>query len=140
MYVPEHLTEIFTFENLLKAFRSSASNHRHKEDVQEFLNHLYLNIRRIEKTFKKGEYPEITYHSFVVKQPKLRVVWATSFEIRVIQHCFCDVFLTPFFEQIYVPRNCACRKDKGTDYAASCLKADLKYYYRENADSNSGYV
>lgn len=107
MYVPEHLTEIFTFENLLKAFRSSASNHRHKEDVQEFLNHLYLNIRRIEKTFKKGEYPEITYHSFVVKQPKLRVVWATSFEIRVIQHCFCDVFLTPFFEQIYVPRNFA---------------------------------
>ena len=140
MYVPEHLTEIFTFENLLKAFRSSASNHRHKEDVQEFLNHLYLNIRRIEKIFKKGEYPEITYHSFVVKQPKLRVVWATSFEIRVIQHCFCDVFLTPFFEQIYVPRNCACRKEKGTDYAANCLKADLKYYYRENADSNSGYV
>lgn len=140
MYVPEHLTEIFTFENLLKAFRSSASNHRHKEDVQQFLNHLYLNIRRIEKIFKKGEYPEITYHSFVVKQPKLRVVWATSFEIRVIQHCFCDVFLTPFFEQIYVPRNCACRKDKGTDYAAYCLKADLKYYYRENADSNSGYV
>ena len=140
MYVPEHLTEIFTFENLLKAFRSSASNHRHKEDVQEFLNHLYLNIRRIEKTFKKGEYPEITYHSFVVKQPKLRVVWATSFEIRVIQHCFCDVFLTPFFEQIYVPRNCACRKDKGTDYAANCLKADLKYYYRENGDSNLGYV
>lgn len=82
MYVPKHLTEIFTFENLLKAFRSSASNHRHKEDVQEFLNHLYLNIRRIEKIFKKGEYPEITYHSFVVKQPKLRVVWATSFEIR----------------------------------------------------------
>lgn len=36
MYVPEHLTEIFTFENLLKAFRSSASNHRHKADVQEF--------------------------------------------------------------------------------------------------------
>ena len=140
MYVPEHLTEIFTFENLLKAFRSSASNHRHKEDVQEFLNHLYLNIRRIEKIFKKGEYPEITYHSFVVKQPKLRVVWATSFEIRVIQHCFCDVFLTPFFEQIYVPRNCACRKDKGTDYAANCLKADLKYYYRDNGSSNSGYV
>lgn len=140
MYVPEHLTEIFTFENLLKAFRSSASNHRHKEDVQEFLNHLYLNIRRIEKIFKKGKYPEITYHSFVVTEPKLRVVWATSFEIRVIQHCFCDVFLTPFFEQIYVPRNCACRKDKGTDYAANCLKADLKYYYRENADSNSGYV
>ena len=140
MYVPEHLTEIFTFENLLKAFRSSASNHRHKADVQEFLNHLYLNIRRIEKIFKRGEYPEITYHSFVVKQPKLRVVWATSFEIRVIQHCFCDVFLTPFFEQIYVPRNCACRKDKGTDYAANCLKADLKYYYRENGDSNLGYV
>lgn len=140
MYVPEHLTEIFTFENLLKAFRSSASNHRHKEDVQEFLNHLYLNIRRIEKTFKKGEYPEITYHSFVVKQPKLRVVWATSFEIRVIQHCFCDVFLTPFFEHIYVPRNCACRKEKGTDYAANCLKADLKYYYRDNGGSNSGYV
>lgn len=140
MYIPEHLTEIFTFENLLKAFRSSASNHRHKADVQEFLNHLYLNIRRIEKIFKKGEYPEITYHSFVVKQPKLRVVWATSFEIRVIQHCFCDVFLTPFFEQIYVPRNCACRKDKGTDYAANCLKADLKYYYRDNGGSNSGYV
>lgn len=139
MYVPEHLTEIFTFENLLKAFRSSASNHRHKVDVQEFLNHLYLNIRRIEKIFKKGEYPEITYHSFVVTQPKLRIVWATSFEIRVIQHCFCDVFLTPFFEQIYVPRNCACRKDKGTDYAANCLKADLKYYYREKG-TNEGYV
>ena len=139
MYVPEHLTEIFTFENLLKAFRSSASNHRHKADVKEFLNHLYLNIPRIEKTFKKGEYPEITYHSFVVTQPKLRVVWATSFEIRVIQHCFCDVFLTPFFEQIYVPRNCACRKDKGTDYAANCLKSDLKYYYREKG-TNEGYV
>jgi len=62
MYVPEHLTEIFTFENLLKAFRSSASNHRHKEDVQEFLNHLYLNIRRIEKTFKKANYIKFKYY------------------------------------------------------------------------------
>lgn len=136
--VPEHLTEIFTFENLLSAFKKASKNKRKKKDVSLFRENLYGNLLRIERMFKHGKYPEIKYHSFIVEQPKRRVVWATTFEVRVIMHCFCDEFLTEFFEPLYSDRNCACRTGKGTEYAAKCLKQDLVEYYKANG--NEGYI
>lgn len=138
MKIPEHLTDIFTFENLLHAYKKASKNKRNKKDVSKFRNNLYQNIYRIEKTFKHGKYPKIKYHSFVVTQPKRRVVWATTFEIRVIMHCFCDEFLTEFFEQFYSERNCACRKGMGPNYAGNCLKQDMIAHFTKYG--NSGYV
>lgn len=60
--IPEHLTDIFTFENLLHAYKKASKNKRNKKDVSKFRNNLYQNIYRIEKTFKHGKYPEIKYH------------------------------------------------------------------------------
>ena len=100
------------------------------------------DLFEITKT-KKGKYQiEAIGYSDKAQTIKIKTKDGKSHKIGIESKsdCFCDVFLTPFFEQIYVPRNCACRKEKGTDYAANCLKADLKYYYRENGDSNSGYV
>lgn len=138
MKIPEHLTDIFTFENLLRAYKKASKNKRNKKDVSKFREHLYQNIYRIEKTFKHSKYPEIKYHSFIVEQPKRREVWATTFEIRVIMHCFCDEFLTEFFEQFYSERNCACRKGMGPNYAGNCLKQDMVDHFAKYG--NSGYV
>lgn len=137
--IPEKLTDIFTFENLLKAFNKAAKSKRQKADVHKFKKDLFKNLMNIVRLFKRGKYPDIEYYSFIIEKPKRRIVWATTFEMRVIQHCFCDEFLTPFFEQYYVDRNCACRKGKGVDYASNILKTDLKSYYNQN-NTNSGWV
>lgn len=123
------LTDIFTFENLLRAFKKSAKGRRKKKDTQRFKENLYQNIGRIVRTFKRGEYPKIEYHSFTVYEPKQRVVWATSFEIRVVINCFCEECLIPFFEPLYADTNSASRKGMGTDYAKERLVNDLNSYY-----------
>lgn len=70
MQIPEKLTNIFTYENLLRAFKKAAKNKRAKSDVSRFHENLYANLLRIERGFFHNKYPDIIYHSFVIERPK----------------------------------------------------------------------
>ena len=133
------LTEIFTFEHLLKSYRKCAKGKRHKREVMEFKEDLFININYIVDLFAKGYYPEITYYSFMVYEPKKRTVWATHFAIRVIQACFCDYCLNEWFEPRLMSISSACRKRKGITHSIGLLKAYLHYFFNRY-HTNEGWV
>lgn len=128
MIIPK-LTEIFTFEHLLYSYHKCRKGKRNKNDVIRFETCLAKNLQRIEYTFKKGKYPPISYYNFIIHEPKEREVWATPFETRVIQTCFCEFFLVDYFEQFYYEESSACRKEKGISHAINIIKKSLHEYW-----------
>jgi len=124
--------EIFTFENLLKAHYSSRKNKRHKKEVIQYEENLLINIENLRRKLINGTYRIYTYNRFKIYEPKERNVASLSYENRIVQHCFCDNYLTPLFENRLIYDNAACRKNKGTDFARNRVETFLHKFFRKN--------
>lgn len=141
--------KIYEYENLYWSYRNARKSKRFKNEVLCFSYNLEENLinlqnHLIHKTYCLGE-----YHSFYVHEPKKRLVMALPFKDRVVQWAIYRK-LCPIFDKVFYEHSCACRKGKGTHYAANqlqywlrkldrspgktyYLKADIaKYFYRVN--------
>lgn len=143
--------EIFTLENLIRAYRKCFSKARKTPEVIRFKNHFMYRLTTIAHNFAKGILPEMIYYQFVITEPKLRIIDATTFELRVIQACYCEFYLYDKLSPYYIEQSSACQKGKGTFHAVNkveqyminraktnrtnfyVLKADIKGFF-ENID------
>jgi RNA-directed DNA polymerase len=126
------LTDIFTFKNLYLAHKKARLGKRHKKDVILFEMDLLANLSTLQKELQDGTYRIGAYHHFTIYEPKKREIQALSYRDRVVQHCLVDSFLMPLLEKHLIQDNCACRLDKGTDYARKRIKEFLVASFREN--------
>ena len=130
--------EIFTFDNLLKAHYKSRKNKRHKKEVIIFEENLLINIENLRRKLIKHQYQITSYNRFVIFEPKKRDVAALSYVDRIVQHCFCDNYLTPLLDKRLIYDNAACRKNKGTDFARDRVSSFLRYFYKKHR--LNGYI
>lgn len=129
------LEEIFTFENLYRAYRECRKSKQHKGEVIRFEINLSNNITDlmndiILKKYKLGKYKE-----FLIYEPKERKIEALPFKDRVVIKCFCDVVLRRKIEKRLIYDNAACRKEKGTTFAIKRLEKFLKEEYRKERNN-----
>lgn len=114
--------KLYNFKNLYQAYKLAHRGKINNKEVIEFDKHKIENLRRLQKQIQNKEWDKIfTYYRFTITDPKIRIVDALHFEGRIIQHILCDLILKPWFEPRLVKENCACRIDKGTDYAIKIL-------------------
>lgn len=130
--------EIFTFDNLLKAHYSSRKNKRHKKEVIVYEENLLINIENLRRRLINRTYKINSYNRFKIFEPKERNVASLSYENRIVQHCFCDNYLTPLLDCRLINDNAACRKNRGTDFARDRVKAFLHVFF--NKYNLNGYV
>lgn len=130
--------DIFTFENLLKAHYKSRKGKRHKKEVILFEDNLLVNIENLRRRLLNHTYRIVSYNQFTIYEPKKREVAALAYEDRVVQHCFCDNYLTPLLNNRLIFDNAACRKEKGTDFARNRVAGFLRSFYRKHG--LNGYV
>lgn len=141
--------EIYDFKNLYEAYKNARKSKRFKEEVLKFSSRLESNLIQIQNELIYKEYIPGEYHQFYVYEPKQRLIMALPFKDRVVQWAAYRQ-LYPIFDKIFYEYSCACRKGKGTHYAADqlqywlrkmdrspgktyYLKADVaKYFYRIN--------
>ena len=134
------IEEIFTFENLYKAYKGCRKSKQHKGEVIRFETNLSVNISNlmndiISKKYKLGE-----YRNFLIYEPKERVIEALPFKDRVVVKCFCDVVLRDKVERKLIYDNAACRIEKGTTFAIKRLEKFLKDEYRKENNNNIYYL
>lgn len=131
-----HLDEIFTFENLNEAYKNCRRSKQHKGEVIRFETALALNLNTLHKELITKKYTLGKYKKFYVYEPKERLIEALPFKDRVVIRCFCDACLKPKIDKRLVYDNCACRKEKGTNFAIERLHSFLRKEYRGENNNN----
>lgn len=142
-------SKIYDFENLYLSYREARKSKRYQNQVLKFSSQLESNLIQIQNELIHKEYTPGEYHQFYVYEPKQRLIMALPFRDRVVQWAIYRQ-LYPIFDKVFYQYSCACRKGKGTHYAADqlqywlrkmdrspgktyYLKADIaKYFYRIN--------
>ncbi len=140
--------EIISLKNLILAWRKARKGKTKKNYVIEFEKELPKNLRRLYFELKEQIYFPRPLETFVLRDPKTRVISKSDFQDRIIHHALCNV-IEPIFDKNFIYDNCANRKNKGSLFAlnrfnffkrkvtynlskeAHCLKADIKHYFKE---------
>jgi retron-type reverse transcriptase len=151
--------EIISFENLILAWKKARKGKTRKGYVIEFEQELFCNLMALHYELKYETYKPKPLVSFVLRDPKTRVISKSDFRDRIVHHAIVNI-LEPIFDRTFIYDSCANRKGKGNLFALKrfdyfkrkvsrngliaknlfndnnyvsgyCLKADIKHYFQE---------
>ncbi|MDX1984578.1 MAG: reverse transcriptase/maturase family protein [Bryobacteraceae bacterium] len=131
--------QITAFENLMEAARAAARGKRKRPDVARFLLNLEPELHTLRQQLLDGTYTPGEYRTFMIYEPKPRLISAAPFRDRVVHHALTRV-LEPVFERRFTDDSFACRKGFGTHAAIArarhacarypyVLKCDIRKYF-----------
>lgn len=122
--------KVIDFGNLYRAFQSSKSGKGYKKSAAKFNTMALDGINRLINELKNRTYKVSEYNEFKVYEPKERVIKASSFKDKVVQHSLCDNVLLPKLQDVFIYDNCAGQKGKGTLFGLDRLSGHMKSYYK----------
>ena len=110
--------EHVTLDEVFDAYYECRRRKRSKQSAVEYEIDYELNNYRLWKDLNDMTYKPGTSVVFCVTKPRLREVFAASFRDRIV-HTLLVRRMNPFIEKRLSDCSCACRKGKGTLYAAN---------------------
>jgi RNA-directed DNA polymerase len=110
------LPRIAALDNLYLAYWKAKRGKEHKPEVFAFGQNLKANLLALQTGLFSGTLKIGDYHYFTIYDPKERLICASSFRERVLQHALMNI-CHDTFEKFQINDSYACRKGKGT-YAA----------------------
>lgn len=113
--------EIFSFQNLLKAYYRCRKNKRKSASAAKFEINFESELLKLEKDLKSHIYQPSHSICFAITDPKLREVWAADFRDRIVHHLLVG-HLEPVWERMFIFHSYACRKNKGAHKAIRHLR------------------
>jgi retron-type reverse transcriptase len=117
------------WENLLTAYRNAAAGKRGRPDVAAFEHRLEDNLFALQAELLAGGYRPGGYRSFLVHEPKRRLISAAPFRDRVAHHALCNL-VEPVFDRTFTADSFANRRGKGTHRAVrQCQRLARRYRY-----------
>lgn len=128
-------SKVYDFGNLYRAFLATRRGKRNNGDAINFEMVLGCNLYQLKKELESMTYRPGPYRTFIIHEPKKRVIRAPQFRDRVVHHSLCDNVLEPIFERHFIPFTFACRKNKGTHAALDCLQGQMQDVWRRNKNS-----
>lgn len=144
-----HLFEkVIDFDMLRRAARRAARGKRGAEPSR-FLSELEREVLRLREELSTSRWRPGPYRSFVVNEPKPRLISAAPFRDRVVHHALCAA-MEPVLERFAIFDSYACRRGKGTlaaiaraqtmtRRASYFLKLDIRKFFESarHADLNA---
>jgi hypothetical protein len=131
--------QIVSYNNIRLAFLKALRGNRNSPGVIRFCRNTDKNLAALRERLRSLDCGWGGYHSFLIKDPKPRVISAVPFEQRVMQHAIMNA-LEGVFDRPMIYHSYACRKNKGTHAAVlyafkQCgahphfLKLDIRKYF-----------
>jgi RNA-directed DNA polymerase len=108
--------EIFSIENLFRAWEEFKKGKKHKKDVADFSLRLVANLVALRKELLAGQYKHGGYTHFKINDPKPRDIHKASVRDRVVHHALYAA-LYPHFDRRFIHDSYSCRIGKGTHLA-----------------------
>lgn len=131
--------KICDIENLKLAFWKASKGKRDCGEVIAFSNRLEDNLLKMRGQLLSHQPDLGHYHFFTIREPKERLICASSFHERILHHAIINI-CEPVLERFAIFDSYACRKEKGNRRAiARCqefarlhpwyLKLDIRQYF-----------
>ncbi|MEX1367080.1 MAG: reverse transcriptase/maturase family protein [Nannocystaceae bacterium] len=107
---------VAALDNLLRATARAARGKRRQRDVAGFLAEREPRLLALRRELLAGDYSPGPMSSFVIHDPKRRLISVAPFRDRVVHHAIIDV-LEPVLDRRMIDATFACRRGKGTHAA-----------------------
>ncbi|MBC8415388.1 MAG: RNA-dependent DNA polymerase [Candidatus Cloacimonetes bacterium] len=124
--------EIFSWKNLVSAFKKARKSKRGKNEVAEFEYNLEKELQNIQESLLRRTFQFSGYKYFTIQEPKERLISCAPFKDRVVHHAICNI-LEPIFDRSLIADTYACRKGKGLHHAvrrAFWMYQQSEYVYK----------
>ncbi len=108
--------DIISFQNLCKAWREFVCDKSRKDDVAVFVGRLSSNIYSLHRDLVEGNYAHGLYESFIVNDPKQRIIHKAIVRDRLLHHAIYRI-LYPVLDKRFIFDSYSCRDFKGTHKA-----------------------
>ncbi|MBU0754152.1 MAG: reverse transcriptase/maturase family protein [Planctomycetes bacterium] len=133
------MPRVFSFPNLLLAFRRASKGKKDRPAVARFAMDLEPELLRLQRQLENGVWKPGRYAHFTIRDPKERVISVAPFPDRVVHHAVINV-TAPFLEARFDFDSYGCREGKGMDRALArarrharrfdwCLKMDIRHFF-----------
>jgi RNA-directed DNA polymerase len=131
--------QVCDFSSLYKAAYQARKNVKLNRQIATFFFHLDEHIHALQEELHNKTYVPRPYRSFVIHEPKPRLIQAAHFRDRVVHHSLCAV-LEPILLRSMMADSYACQKGKGMHQAlkrahacikkyAYCVKIDIHHFF-----------
>jgi len=118
--------QIVDIDNLRDAYKKALKGgNRYTLAHLKFKENLETNLYLLQRSLMDGTYRHGEYNSFVVYEPKRRVIYSLPFRDRVIQHAI-NTIIEPIFEKMFYSFSYACRKERGTHKGVKDTQARIR--------------
>ncbi len=138
--------DVVSLDNLEKSFESASRGKSGKKYVIDFGKNLNENLAKLQNELVSLTYSPLSLKSFVIRDPKTRLINKSDFRDRVVHHALVRV-IEPVFNKKFICDSFANRRGKGTlkaierfdvfkrkvskNNSRDCfvLKADVRHYF-----------
>lgn len=119
-------SSIISIDNLTVASSNAKKGKLHQRSVQEFLKNPNHNIEQLHLVLKSNTFNTSEYSTFVIHEPKERVISRLPFyPDRIVHHAILNI-LEPIFVKHFVIDTYSCIKKRGIHLALNNLRKALK--------------
>lgn len=133
------LSELFTLENLIKAFGECSRISHWKYSTQLYKSNLLLNLVELQSEILQNKYKVSPTTNFTINERgKIRNIEAPKMRDRIVQKVICKNILIPNLSKLLIYDNYASQKDRGTSHARKRIEVLLRRYIRKHG--TDGYI
>ncbi len=108
--------QIIEWDNLLRAYLKASRGKRGRYSAASFEYQLGDHLLQLQRELATRSYQPSSYTSFIIHEPKRRLISAAAFRDRVVHHALCNV-IEAEFERRFINDSYANRVGKGTHRA-----------------------
>lgn len=135
--------KIVSLDNLYLADKKARRNKSHRKDIIEFDKNKDELLLQLQKQLIEGKYVTSEYHTFIIKEPKERIIFKLPYyPDRIVHHAIMNI-LEPIWCSIFINNTYSCIKKRGIHKALKdvrlalkdkqntiyCLKLDIRKFY-----------
>lgn len=126
--------EKITFEKLLQAHNRAKKGKTFKEEILKFEVDLETNIINIINEIKNGSYKIGNYKTFIIYEPKERIIKSLPYKDRIVHQWYVEEFIKPYFLPRFINDTYACIPNRGTHKAIYKLQKYMRIMKRNFND------
>ena len=125
--------DICNMEHITYIYEQIEKNCKNKNKIYKWESIKDVLITRVYKNLTNHQYQCGRYHTFVIYEPKKRVIMSQEMYDKIVNHLVSEYILLPSIVPCLIDSNVASRRGKGTSYGVK-----LYYKYRQYYDSKYG--